>query len=127
MKKLQDIMWKEVGVIRTQKGLSKAIDLIHDLNNNFSKIHLPEDSAYNKKLMDWFDLRNSLLCAEAVCFAAINRKESRGAHQMEDIPETIPEYEKNQIIKLNNGILLSFWEKVKKFSFKLEKKQIGTR
>ena len=127
MKKLQDVMWKEVGVIRTQKGLSRAIDLIHDLNNNFSKIHLPEDSAYNKKLMDWLDLRNSLLCAEAVCFAAINRKESRGAHQMEDIPETIPEYEKNQIIKLNNGILFSFWEKVKRFSFKLEKKQIGTR
>ena len=34
--------------------------------------------------MDWFDLRNSLLCAEAVCFSANNRKESRGAHSRVD-------------------------------------------
>ena len=124
MKKLQDIMWKEVGVIRTQKGLTRAINLIHNLNNNFSKIHLPNNTAYNKKLMDWLDLRNSLITAEAVCFAAINRKESRGSHQMEDIPEANPQYEKNQVIKMHNGHLNSSWEEVKKLSFKLEKKQM---
>jgi Succinate dehydrogenase/fumarate reductase, flavoprotein subunit len=65
MKNLQDLMWKNVGVIRTQKSLSKAHDVILYLNRNFSKINPPKNTAYNKKLMDWFDLRNSLLCAEA--------------------------------------------------------------
>ncbi len=127
MKKLQDIMWKYVGVIRNQKGLSRAHDLIHNLNNNFSKIYQPDNTVYNKKLMDWLDLRNSLLCAQTVCFAAMNRKESRGAHQMEDIPKTIPEYKKNQIVEMNNNILLSRWEKVKTLPFKVEKKQMPVR
>jgi succinate dehydrogenase/fumarate reductase flavoprotein subunit len=77
--------------------------------------------------MDWLDLRNSLLCAEAVCLAACNRKESRGAHQMEDIPVAIHEFEKNQVIKLNDGILLSSWEDVKRISFKLEQMRMAVR
>ena len=90
MKKLQDIMWTDVGVIRTRKSLTNALDLIHNLNANyFSKILPPDNTVYNKQLMDWLDLRNSLLCAEAVCLSACNRKESRGAHQMEDIPITL--------------------------------------
>ena len=76
--------------------------------------------------MDWLDLRNSLLCAEAVCFAATNRKESRGAHQMEDIPETIQNFEKNQVITMNDDILLSNWENVKRLQFKSEKKRMVT-
>ena len=76
--------------------------------------------------MDWLDLRNSLLCAEAVCFAATNRKESRCAHQMEDIPETIQNFEKNQVITMNDDILLSNWENVKRLQFKSEKKRMVT-
>ena len=123
MKKLQDIMWTDVGVIRTRKSLTNALDLINNLNANyFSKI-LPSDiTVYNKQLMDWLDLRNSLLCAEAVCLSAYNRKESRGAHQMEDIPITLTEFEKNQVIEMNDGCLLTKWENVSKIKFKLKKK-----
>jgi succinate dehydrogenase / fumarate reductase flavoprotein subunit/fumarate reductase (CoM/CoB) subunit A len=123
MKKLQDIMWTDVGVIRTRKSLTNALDLIHNLNANyFSKILPPDNTVYNKQLMDWLDLRNSLLCAEAVCLSACNRKESRGAHQMEDIPITLTEFEKNQVIEMNNGSLLTKWENVSKIQFKLKKK-----
>jgi succinate dehydrogenase/fumarate reductase flavoprotein subunit len=123
MKKLQDIMWTDVGVIRTRKSLTNALDLIHNLNANyFSKILPPDNTVYNKQLMDWLDLRNSLLCAEAVCLSACNRKESRGAHQMEDIPITLTEFEKNQVIEMNNGSLLTKWENVSKIQFKIKKK-----
>ena len=123
MKKLQDIMWNDVGVIRTRKSLTNALDLINNLNvNYFSKILPPDITVYNKQLMDWLDLRNSLLCAEAVCLSAYNRKESRGAHQMEDIPITLTEFEKNQVIEMNDGCLLTKWENVNKIEFKLKKK-----
>jgi succinate dehydrogenase/fumarate reductase flavoprotein subunit len=126
IKQLQNIMWKFVGVIRTQQGLNIALTSIRNLSNvYFSKIPPPDDTVYNKMLMDWLDLRNSLLCAEAVCLAASKRKESRGAHQMEDIPVTIDEFEKNQIIKIDNGILVSRWKNVKRILFKLEKKQVA--
>ena len=123
-KKLQNIMWKNVGVIRTQKSLSAALRSIRNLKKSFPKIFYSDDIIYNKKLMDWLDLRNSLLCAEIVCFSAINRKESRGAHQMEDFPKTISEFEKNQVIEMKNDNLFSDWQKAKKLSYKLKKKKL---
>ena len=124
MKKLQKIMWKDVGVIRTKKSLNRALGFIDALKNDFNKVLTPDNTVYNQKLIDWFDVRNSLLCAESVCLAASNRKESRGAHQMEDIPFTIPEFNKNQIIELNNGFLKSRWEDVIEYSYKLKKKTL---
>ena len=43
---------------------------------------------------------------------ALNRAESRGAHQRIDIPQTIPEYEKNQLLALEDGTMTSRWSSV---------------
>ena len=56
-------------------------------------------------LIDWLDLRNMLLVARTVVLAAIARKESRGAHQREDFPEPLPEWELNQVFALSGGAL----------------------
>ncbi len=121
-KNLQKVMWNNVGVIRTEKGLKKALISIENLKNKFKKIVPIKRAHYNQVFIDWFNLRNSLLSAEAVCLAAYNRKESRGAHQMEDIPMTIKKFEKNQIIELNDTSLSIRWKNVNKFSFTLDKK-----
>ncbi len=73
--------------------------------------------------MDWLDLRNSLLCAEAICLAASERRESRGAHQMEDIPFKSDKFTKNQIISMVDGNLVSRWQDVQKLEFDLEKQR----
>jgi succinate dehydrogenase/fumarate reductase flavoprotein subunit len=45
-----------------------------------------------------------MLCvARTVTQAALNRTESRGAHQREDFPGMLPEWHVNQTIRLNNG------------------------
>jgi succinate dehydrogenase/fumarate reductase flavoprotein subunit len=75
--------------------------------------------------MDWLDLRNSLLCAEAICLAASERKESRGAHQMEDIPSKSDEFTKNQIISQQDGYLVSSWKAVQKLDYELEEKSLA--
>jgi succinate dehydrogenase / fumarate reductase flavoprotein subunit/fumarate reductase (CoM/CoB) subunit A len=45
---------------------------------------------FNPAVADWFELRASLVAAEAVARAAAARCESRGAHQREDYPATDP-------------------------------------
>ena len=55
--------------------------------------------------LDWLDLRNMLTVARAVTQAALNRTESRGAHQREDFPGMLPEWNVNQVIRLDSGRL----------------------
>ena len=117
-------MWKNVGVLRNKQGLKMAIDEIRRMKSViFPNLKPASGTVFNTSLMDWLDLRNSLLCAEAICLAANERKESRGAHQMEDIPSKSNKYKKNQIISMIDGNLVSRWQNVQKLKFDLEKKR----
>ena len=49
--------------------------------------------------LEWFDLRNMLLVARIVAEAALARCESRGAHQREDFPHMLPEWECHQFAR----------------------------
>jgi len=57
--------------------------------------------ACNASLADWFELRASLAAAEAVTRAALARRESRGAHQREDFPDSRPEFAQSLRIALD--------------------------
>ena len=46
-------------------------------------------------MQDWFDMRNSLITAEAIVAGAQARTESRGAHQRSDFPRTDPDQTHN--------------------------------
>ena len=61
--------------------------------------------AFDMVRLDWLDLRNMLTVARAVTQAALNRTESRGAHQREDFPGMLPEWNVNQMIRLDGGRL----------------------
>ena len=101
----------------------KTIDKIRKMKNEtFPNLRPTSGNVFNTSLMDWLDLRNSLLCAEAICLAANERKESRGAHQMEDIPFKSDKFIKNQIISMIDGNLVSRWQDVQKLEFDLEEK-----
>ena len=120
---LQKIMWKNVGVLRSKQRLETALNEIRRMRTDiFPNLRPSPGTIFNTSLMDWFDLRNSLLCAEAICHAANQRKESRGAHQMEDMPFQSDEFTKNQIISTNAGKIVSRWRPVQKLKFRLEKK-----
>lgn len=56
-------------------------------------------------LHDWYELRAMLIVAESVAAAAAARRESRGAHQRLDHPETDPAQRHNQVIRLERGAL----------------------
>ena len=103
---LQRLMWEKVGVLRTADKLEAALARIREMRTDLHALVPAADTAFNMTLQDWYDLRSALLTAEAVTLAAINRRESRGAHQREDFEEMDPAQEYNQRLRLDeNGAL----------------------
>ncbi|TFG03340.1 MAG: FAD-dependent oxidoreductase [Promethearchaeota archaeon] len=83
-----DIMNKNVGVFRNQKDLEIAYEKLKNLQEKFKNVHvLTEDRKFNYGLVRTLELRNMLDLAECTCFAAIWRRESRGAHYRLDFPD----------------------------------------
>jgi L-aspartate oxidase len=65
--KLRDIMWRDVGIVRTKKGLLEAKNFIYDTKS--------------KKIGRLLELR--LNTAASIVMAALNREESLGSHYIE--------------------------------------------
>jgi len=108
MSELQSLMWDKVGLLRTAPKLDDALARIRTMRHDeHPALALAAETPYNMALLDWFDLRSSLLTAETVAVAAIARTESRGAHQREDFPHTDSAQTFNQTLALDGpGIRL---------------------
>ena len=105
---LQELMWEKVGVLRTAEKLEAALARIRGMALSLESIAPAGHPEFNLTLQDWYDLRSALLTAESVTLAALNRTESRGAHQREDFMQTDPEQAHNQRLRLNaDGVLVS--------------------
>lgn len=89
---LQDIMWNGVGIIRSEESLKAANTQLHNLKTKFLR---------NSKCLNIseYEFKNMLTVAQLIVNAAINRKESRGAHYRTDYPYTKDIAEHNCIIK----------------------------
>jgi succinate dehydrogenase/fumarate reductase flavoprotein subunit len=79
--------------------------VIKDLQITLGDHPFGEDARFNPVRLDWCDLRNMLLVASTVVDSAISRTESRGAHQREDHPGMLPEWNVNQVARLTGGHL----------------------
>lgn len=97
---LQATMADEVGPIRDAAKLARALDRIDDLSAALGERPCGDRRAFSPKRLDWFDLRNMLLVARSIAEAALARTESRGSHQREDFPEMVPEWQLNQLTRL---------------------------
>jgi succinate dehydrogenase/fumarate reductase flavoprotein subunit len=108
---LKEIMWTKVGAFRTAHDLEQARDRIRTMRKcELDDLSVPDEAIHNTSLVEWFELRNGLQAAEAVTVAALNRRESRGAHQRLDWPQTLEAYQINQQIMLTNDEIVSSFE-----------------
>ncbi len=87
---LRALMWDDVGPLRNAAGLERALARLGEMRGALDRVAIAPGRVVNTGLADWFELRASLLAAEAVTHAALARRESRGAHQREDFPHTDP-------------------------------------
>lgn len=81
--KVAEIMTRNAGIIRTEKGLSHALDRLEKLNK---KVAFKENEYYS------LISRNLLIVARLIIRSALYRKESRGGHFRSDYPETNDSY-----------------------------------
>ncbi len=74
---LQDLMWKDAGIVRTGKGLKQAIARLEDIGTRVSRPHSRRE----------FEARNLQIAGMLVARSALAREESRGAHYRIDFPD----------------------------------------
>jgi succinate dehydrogenase / fumarate reductase flavoprotein subunit len=83
---LEQIMQKDVGIIRNGEELRAGIDRLKELRTTYAKVKAKGTSQFNPGWHEALSLRNLLITAEAVAKAALMREESRGAHTRADFP-----------------------------------------
>ena len=103
---LRELMGAKAGPFRTEAGLARAVSRLAEMRAGLGDTAIAPGLAFNPTVADWFELRASLLAAEAVAQAALAREESRGAHQREDFPETDPAFAHPQYVRMaRDGML----------------------
>ncbi len=87
-KQLQDLMWEEVGVMRTKAGMKRGLTGIAEVSGALMDVGVASDNlAFNLTWHDWLNLRSLCDVSEVIAKAGIARENSRGAHFREDFPE----------------------------------------
>ena len=89
---LQDLMQDLVGIVRREDELARALEGIAKLKQRAAKVGISGNREYNPGWHTALDLSNLLTVSEAIALAAIQRKESRGAHFRDDYPEKDPAF-----------------------------------
>ena len=86
-KQLQDVMWEDVGVMRTQAGMQRGLSGIGDVSAALMDVGVDSSNlAFNLTWHDWLNLRSLCDISEVITRAGIARENSRGAHFRSDYP-----------------------------------------
>jgi len=83
---LQDMMQQLVGIVRTEAEMERAVEYLKLMQTRAEHVRVTGNREYNAGWHTAMDLRNLLTVSEAVARAALERKESRGAHFRDDYP-----------------------------------------
>ena len=106
---LRRLMWEQVGPLRDGAGLDDAVAQIRRMRGELAGLSLPPCGAYDTGLADWYALRAGLEVAEAIAATAAARRESRGAHQREDVPESDAGLARSQVVtRAGEGLAPAF-------------------
>jgi fumarate reductase (CoM/CoB) subunit A len=85
---IQDIMWDNLGPVRSADGMKKAVAELKSIQEN----DLPNmrvrsgQRRYNRERMEAIEVRMMIKTAHFVALSAVSRKESRGSHYRTDFP-----------------------------------------
>ncbi len=84
---MKKVMFDDVGIYRTEKGMQAAIEKVRELQERYKQVRVADTGKiFNTELLNAWELGNMLEISEVVASCALNRKESRGGHAREDFP-----------------------------------------
>ena len=107
---LRNIMWENGGVVKNEEKLKEGLKKIEDLKEASKNLDVRPDSEGYQDLMLAFDLEASIVSSEATLLSALNRRESRGAHQREDFPEIVKDENVNIRIELDKDQSINLYK-----------------
>jgi succinate dehydrogenase / fumarate reductase, flavoprotein subunit len=84
---LQEVMQHNVGIVRDESEMCSALDHVKTFWDRAARAGVTGNRDFNPGWHTALDLKNLLTVSEAITRAALERKESRGAHFREDYPE----------------------------------------
>jgi len=118
---LRNVMWEYGGVVKSKEKLEKGLSEIEGLKESTKNLDVRPDSEGYQDLMLAFDLEASIASSEATLKSALNREESRGAHQRDDFKDLSEKGNVNIRVELddNKEIKLSI-DKVPQLEKKLK-------
>ncbi len=100
---LQLIMWKYCGVIKNETLLLEGLLKIETIITKLNKVDIRIDKYNCEDLALIFDLQSSLVSAKATILSALQRNESRGAHQRSDYPILDPSCKFNCLVSMDKN------------------------
>ncbi len=113
-RRLRDVMWERVGLFREEKGLREAVAALERLHREVEDGLLVETRGRG-----WYELAlayetlNMVTVGLAVARAALERRESRGAHYRLDYPKRDDQnYLKHSLVRLAPEGLVVDWRRV---------------
>ncbi|KMW57620.1 Succinate dehydrogenase flavoprotein subunit [Candidatus Rhodobacter oscarellae] len=85
---LQEAMWEDVGVMRTQAGMARGLARIAEIRAELMQTGVDAANlAFNLTWHDWLNMASLCDVSEVIAKAGLARENSRGAHFREDFPE----------------------------------------
>jgi len=100
-----EVMNQHLAVFRNEEGMQSALVKIKELKERYKQLPVGHSGkVYNTALLFHLELGNMLDLAETIAIGALGRKESRGAHSRQDIPERIDaEWMKHTVVTPKDG------------------------
>jgi succinate dehydrogenase / fumarate reductase flavoprotein subunit len=96
--RLQDVMQELVGIVRQEPEMLQALERIRELKAASERVSVDGNREYNAGWHTALDLHSLLTVSEIVTCAALERKESRGAHFRDDFPAKDKHYDGFNIV-----------------------------
>ena len=101
---VRDTMWEHCAVVRSEAGLRQALDKLDQIEARSGALEVHPDVAGFQDLSRTFNLRSAIVAARATVACALERRETRGAHNRSDYPHADPELQVNLTYSRGGGI-----------------------
>jgi len=118
--------WDKMGIFRTGEKLVSLSVGLAELQARYKALRLPNPNPIcNTLFTEYVELGNLIQLSQAACLAAIERKESRGAHTREDFPKRDDaNFLKHSMVSMDeSGKLHMGWRDVEITQFKVEERK----
>ncbi len=96
---LRNNMWENCGVVRDAERLKRGLERLAGIGAAAADVDVRPSSEGYQDLALALDLRGAVAAAQATLLCALERRESRGAHQRNDYPDRDPGLLVNLVVR----------------------------